>query len=181
MTAPPFVLLVDDIPDHVHAYAIAVRARGMAIAIAETAESALAIAGDRPPACVVIDERLSDIGGWELCARIKREPGLAAVPIIVLAQDVSDHTAARGRSVGCHAWLARPATPEELAKTVEDVLAAGREGPATNEEGLLGHTACAACGSPHVRGGVRVGPVQYYSCTHCGFRWRTEARGVATA
>jgi DNA-binding response OmpR family regulator len=175
------VLLVDDIPDHTSRYAAALRSRGFGIMVCESGGEALDAARRSRPHCIVIDERISDMRGWELCREFKRDAQLSVVPIIVLAQELTIAAAARGQRVGCDAWLARPARPEDLVRAVEDVIASPGSTPATPQDALVGYSTCGACASPRIRGGVRVGPVQYHVCGDCGFRWRTDAAGEATA
>jgi CheY-like chemotaxis protein len=181
MRTTAHVLLVDDIPDHIGRYAAALRSRGFVITLSESGGEAIDAARRSRPHCIVIDERLSDMRGWELCRELKRDPSLMAIPIIMLAQELTMAAAARGQQAGCNAWLARPPLPEDLVRAVEDVMAAGGATPATPADALVGFATCAACESPRIRGGVRVGPVQYHVCTDCGFRWRTDAAGEATA
>lgn len=181
MRSTAHVLLVDDIPDHTAPYAAALRSRGFAITLCESGGEAIDAARAARPHCIVIDERISDMRGWELCREFKRDPRLAGIPIIMLAQELTAAAAARGQQVGCSAWLARPALPEDLARAVEDVIASRQATPASPDAALVGFATCAACESPRIRGGVRVGPVQYHVCSDCGFRWRTDAAGEATA
>jgi CheY-like chemotaxis protein len=175
------ILLVNDIPDHRDLYAGALRARGYRVVQAHTGESALALARGEPPRAVVIDLRLPDMTGWELCRELKADPTLRRAPVVVLAREVSGQSARASREVGCSAWLAHPTTADDLVRAVEHVLSLGRSQPAGPDEAILGLRECPACSSEEIRAGVRVGPVQYYGCTSCGGRWRVDAQGAATA
>ena len=175
------ILLVTDIPDHHERYAAALRARGFAVEQARSGADALSLTLTSPPACIVIDVRLPDISGWELCRRLKRERAVAATPIVVLAHDASRATADASRDAGCHSWLARPTVGDDLVHAVQHVLSLGLSEPASRETAVLGVRECPACSSEEVRAGVRVGPVQYYGCAACGGRWRMDVKGAATA
>jgi DNA-binding NarL/FixJ family response regulator len=106
---------------------------------------------------------------------------LALIPVVMLAQELTAEAAAAGKRVGCDAWLARPAVPDDLVRAIEEVLAKGASAPDGPADAMLGITTCVACESSRIRAGVRVGPAQYYVCRECGFRWRAEATGEATA
>ena len=175
------ILLVTDIPDHIGVYGAAVRARGYRVAHARTGEDGLILATGSPPRCIVIDVRLPDMTGWELCRRIKAHAALAGTPVVVLAQEMSSSGARSSREVGCSAWLARPTVADDLVRAVEYVLALGISEPPTREAAVLGIRECPACGSEELRAGVRIGPVQYYGCLSCGMRWRVDAQGEAIA
>lgn len=175
------ILLVNDIPDHKDLYASALRARGFRVVQAHTGDAALGFASETTPRCIVIDLRLPDMTGFELCRTMKADRALAKVPIVVLARDISLSAAQASRAVGCSAWLARPTVADDLVRAVEHVLALGVSEPPSRQAAVLGVRECPACSSEEIRAGVRVGPVQYYGCVTCGGRWRVEARGVATA
>lgn len=175
------ILLVNDIPDHKDRYATALRARGYHVVQAHTGDSGMGLAARHPPRCIVIDLRLPDMSGWELCRRLKADRALRDVPVVVLAREISSHNARVSRDVGCTAWLARPTVGDDLVRAVEHVLSLGRSAPASHEEAILGLRACPACSSEEIRAGVRIGPLQYYGCTACGGRWRVDAQGAATA
>jgi CheY-like chemotaxis protein len=175
------VLLVDDIPDHMHLYDATLRARGYRVHLEATGAAALAFAARVRPDCIVIDVRIPDMTGWELCKRLKSDARLKDVPVVVLAPDLSKASAAASRGVGCAAWLMRPAVADDVAWAVTHVLAAGTSEPAGPADARLATNDCPACTSEQVFAGVRVGPVQYFACRSCGVRWRLDAKGEATA
>jgi len=174
------ILLVNDIPDHMWAYEAAFRARGYDVRLMTTAADALAAAPQMRPDCIVIDVRLPDMPGWELCRRLKAHAILAHVPVVMLAPDVSRQSVQQSRLAGCASWLMRPAAPQDVVHAAEHVLAHGGGHP-EQHNALIGGQPCPACESDDVRGGVRVGPVQYFTCKSCSMRWRVEAPGEATA
>jgi CheY-like chemotaxis protein len=181
MRPAEFILLVNDIPDHMHRYEAGLRARGYRVTLARGAAEAIAAARGMRPDCIVIDERFSDMHGWELCRDLKEDPAVAGVPVVMLAQQLTMEAALQGKQVGCDSWLARPNGSDDLVRAIEEVLAKGTATPASREEAVLGATNCQACDSPRTRAGVRIGPAQYFRCQDCGLRWRVEASGEATA
>jgi CheY-like chemotaxis protein len=72
---------------------------------------------------VVLDVRLPDMSGIEVCARIKAAPDTGSLPVIHIsahAVDVSDRT--RGLRQGADAYMTDPIDPGEFLATVEAVL-----------------------------------------------------------
>ncbi len=175
------VLLVDDIPDHVHVYGGALRARGHRVQLAHSAREALDYCAGTTPDCIVIDVRLPDLPGWDLCSRIKADPRYKDIPIVLLAPDLSSRSVAASRGAGCASWLMRPAPPDDLVRAVEHVLSHEAAEPDSDAAAVLKAQECPACASDEVRAGVRVGPVQYWTCRACNVRWRVDAQGEATA
>lgn len=173
MTSQKLILLVDDIPDHVRTYEATLAEHGFRVIKAQTGKDALRLAHENLPECVVIDLRLPDMSGWDLCRRLKKKPQVQP-RIIVLTPDVSQMCAADSAKAGCHAWLAHPAAAEDLARIVRQVLNLESDGPLSEAEALIGLTQCPACASDQVRATLRVDVVQYYCCKACGFCWRVE-------
>jgi serine phosphatase RsbU (regulator of sigma subunit)/FixJ family two-component response regulator len=72
---------------------------------------------------VVLDVRLPDISGIDVCQRIKASPRSAAIPVIqVSAVAVAAADRAHGLTHGADAYLTDPIEPEELLATVEAAL-----------------------------------------------------------
>jgi len=174
MGATTRILLVDNIPDHVAAYDRALRDLGYEVDISTTGLAALEAVRVRMPDCVVIDVRLPDMSGWDLCRNLKRDELTCHVPVVVLtAETARDHALQSARAL-CNAWIAQPTQAEDLVRAIQHVLAQEEDAPRSPDEALLGVTACPVCESDRVRATLRVSPVQYYSCRACGHVWRVE-------
>jgi len=174
MPAQEIILLVNDVPDHVASYEQALIRHGFRVRVARSGKEAIAAARESLPDCAVIDLRLPDMSGWDLCREI-RKPGQGDPPrIIVLTPEVSKLCAADSAKAGCHAWLAHPTIAEDLATTVRQVLDYDTDAPSSTDDALLGFTTCPVCESDSVRSTLRVGVVQYYCCKACAFCWRAE-------
>jgi CheY-like chemotaxis protein len=178
MEAPPLVLLVDDIPDHAKRYESAMRQHGYRVHLVHTGVAALALAQGEVPSCVVIDVRLPDITGWELCRSMKADPRLKHVPVVILTSDVTRTAAGDSENAGCSAWLAHPASPHDVTRVVEYVLAQSRPSPLSPDEAIVGVSRCEACGSDRIRATLRLGTVQYFACQSCRFSWRRDSKEI---
>ena len=177
MTTPAeIILLVDDIRDHAVNYEAALTRHGFQVRVVTTAQDALRVSRDIELDCAVIDLRLPDMSGWDLCREMKKpQERSGGLPIIVLTPDVSKVCAEDSTKAGCNAWLAHPTIADDLARTVRRVLDAEADAPASPDEALVGFKTCPACESAAVRPTLRVGAIQYYCCNTCSFCWRAEA------
>ena len=175
MSGAELVLLVNDVPDHATNYEAALMRHGFRVQRATRGEEALALVRASLPSCAVIDLRLPDMSGWDLCKEISAQGADRTMRLIVLTPDVSKMCASDSAKVGCHAWLAHPTGADELARTVKQVLDLHEDAPRSTDEALLGLKVCPACESEQVRATLRVGAVQYYCCRGCSFCWRVEA------
>ncbi|MFI8003019.1 SpoIIE family protein phosphatase [Streptomyces sp. NPDC086010] len=84
----------------------------------------LAAASDADlPELAVVDVRLPDMSGFEVCEQIKADPRTASLPVIhvsATAVEVSDR--AQGLHRGADAYLTEPIAPDELLATVTAAL-----------------------------------------------------------
>lgn len=85
---------------------------------ARTGEEALELA-ERSPDIVVLDIRLPDIDGFEVCRRIKASPATAGITVIHLsALFVKGEDKARGLEGGADGYLVSPVGQAELVATI---------------------------------------------------------------
>lgn len=175
MGRTPRLLLVDAIPDHVISYSRAFAEEGYRVDIAANGGDGLAAARHEPPDCIVIDVRLPDMSGWDVCRQLKQDAATRDIPVVVLTPDTTRDHARESARVLCTAWMAQPSQAEDLVRAIQHVLAQPVTAPRSPEEAVLGVASCPACESDRVRATLRVSPVQYYACHACGHGWRVEA------
>ena len=175
----PRILLSTAIDDHAIAYEAALLQHGFVVQSTRTGAEALTLATTFRPVCAVIDLRLPDMPGWDVCRELKTQRENATVRVVVLTHEPTPETVTRSRKVDCHAWLTRPTAADHLVETVRQVLTFNSDAPASAEQTLLGTMTCPACHSGDVLAGVRVAAVQYYCCQRCRFCWRVAPVGSA--
>ncbi len=122
MTEPAAaVLVVDD--SEAKRYLLASWLREAGHQVAEVASGTAALARLDGVDLVVLDVRLPDLSGTEVCERIKADPATASIPVIqvsAVATGVADK--ALGLNEGADAYLAEPFQPEEFLATVTATL-----------------------------------------------------------
>jgi CheY-like chemotaxis protein len=170
------ILLVTDIPDHAASYEQALRRRGFSVRQVSRGADALALATSTPPDLIVIDVRLPDIDGWQLCRDIKQHPATGNPPVIMLTDDATKECAEHSSHSGCNAWLARPTRAEDIVRVVYQVLALDSSAPPSPAQAVLGVAECPACAADQIRATLRVQFIQYYCCRKCGLCWRVDSQ-----
>jgi CheY-like chemotaxis protein len=73
------------------------------------------------PHLLVLDVHMQGVDGGEVIRFIRRDPRLAAVPILAVSSDTQDAIVAGILSAGADAFLAKPVEFDELEKTVEKI------------------------------------------------------------
>ena len=100
------------------------RSAGYRVAEAATGERAIELARGLPqPDVVVLDVRLSDVDGFEVCRRLKASAETASVKVLhTSAAAVKAGEKVLGLEVGADGYLAHPFESQELIATVRSLL-----------------------------------------------------------
>lgn len=121
--SPPRVLLVDDEPDQVEMYQYSLQSAGFVVTVAYNGRDAIARALEWQPHVVVLDVRLPDMSGWDVCRSLKAERETLACAVVILTAAASPVLAREAAAAGCAAHLVKPCYPDQLTDTVRGVLA----------------------------------------------------------
>jgi CheY-like chemotaxis protein len=118
------ILVVDDSATKRYLLVSWLTRAGFTVLEAETGGSALTVLGRGSPVdLVVLDVKLPDMSGFEVCEKIKTDPAYGVLPVIHVsahAVDVVDRT--QGLNRGADAYLVEPIEPDELIATAQAVL-----------------------------------------------------------
>ncbi len=123
--SPARILVVDDNPTNRYVLRTTLSRAGHTVVEAEDGTGALALLkGAEPlPEVAVIDVRLPDMTGFEVCERIKADPATAALPVLhVSASAITVDDRTQGLNRGADAYLTEPIAPDELLATVTATL-----------------------------------------------------------
>ncbi|MBW4459835.1 MAG: response regulator [Nodosilinea sp. WJT8-NPBG4] len=96
---------------------------GFAVVEAATGLEGLEALALHQPVLVILDVRLPDLNGFEVCRQIKSDPQTRFVPVLHLsASFVKSQDKAEGLDSGADGYLAQPVEPIELLATVRSLL-----------------------------------------------------------
>jgi two-component system KDP operon response regulator KdpE len=119
MSSPPRVLVVDDEPQIVRGLKIILRDAGYAVEAAETKAQALASLGSRPPEALVLDLKLPDGEGVEVCREVRR---FSRLPILVLSAVGDEREKVRALDAGADDYITKPFGTDELLARLRAVM-----------------------------------------------------------
>jgi DNA-binding response OmpR family regulator len=82
----PHLLIVEDDPDLAEMLSAFFHVQGYDVSSAAWGEDAVRLAQDRPPDLAILDIRLPDIDGYEICRRLRAQRRTQDVPVIFLTE-----------------------------------------------------------------------------------------------
>ncbi|MDB4987089.1 MAG: Translation initiation factor 2, partial [Myxococcaceae bacterium] len=100
----------------------------------DSAEAALAKAAELSPDIVFADASLPGTDGYELARRIRANPQLSKIAVIVLASQQAPYDEAKGKSAGVDDHVSKPFDTQALIERVSQVLARVRAQPSGGAE-----------------------------------------------
>ncbi|MGH7609650.1 MAG: response regulator transcription factor [Candidatus Dormibacteria bacterium] len=118
------LLLIDDEPAIVRALSIGLRARGYQLHTAQNGAEGLAQAALHRPEVVVLDLRLPDIDGMEVCRQLR---SWSEVPILVLSAHGEEDRKVAALDAGADDFITKPFGMAELEARIRVALRHRRE------------------------------------------------------
>ena len=123
------VLVVEDEPDIRHLIAHHLGREGFRCREVATGAEALRAVRTSIPDLIVLDLMLPEMGGLEVCRRLRGDAGTAAIPIIMLTAKSDEIDRVVGLELGADDYVAKPFSPKELVARVRAVLRRARPDP----------------------------------------------------
>jgi diguanylate cyclase len=116
------ILAVDDMSHNLDLLSRMLSKQGYKVRTASNGRMALASAQMYPPDLILLDIRMPDMDGYEVCSRLKDDPDLATIPVIFIS--ASDHVAGKVEafSVGGVDYINKPFELVEVLARVETHL-----------------------------------------------------------
>lgn len=122
------VMIVEDEPNIVESLSFVFSREGWQVAAALDGETAIERLLSEPPDVLVLDVMLPPLNGFEVLKRLRAEPSLKHLPVLVLTakgQEKDRHTAMR---LGADAFVTKPFSNRDIVQQVREL--AGVSDPA---------------------------------------------------
>ncbi len=115
-------LIVDDEKLILISTRIVLESVGFEIVTAASGEEALVTARAAKPGLILLDIMMPGIDGWETLSRLKEDPELKEIPVIIFT--AREHSRGRqlAREMGAVDYFQKPFEPDELIDIVEEYL-----------------------------------------------------------
>jgi len=133
------VLIVEDEPDIRDLLAFHLEREGYHVTRSKTGADALRQVRARPPDLILLDLMLPELGGLDVCRRLRQDPRTASVPIVMLTARGEEVDRILGLELGADDYIVKPFSPKEVVARVRAVLrrAGARDGAAPVVSGRL--------------------------------------------
>lgn len=89
---------------------------------AEDGEAALVAVKQHRPDLILMDIQLPLMDGYEATRRIKADPDLNGIPVIVVTSYALSGDEAKARAAGCDAYVTKPYSPRQLLAKIREYL-----------------------------------------------------------
>ncbi|MFZ5907590.1 MAG: PAS domain S-box protein [Nitrospirota bacterium] len=117
------ILCVDDDPELLFLHASILRHAGHEVLEATGGTDCLALARKETPDLILLDVRLPDINGVEVCRLIKSDPSLAGIFVILISgMEISSEKQAYGLNEGADGYIVRPISGQELLSRIQALI-----------------------------------------------------------
>jgi adenylate cyclase len=115
------VLVVDDVARNVRLLAAVLDAAGYEVLSAGSGAEAIEIVGREAPDLVLLDIRMPDIDGYEVCRRLRADPAAEFLPIVMVTSAEGEERVA-ALEAGADDFVAKPFNQDELLARVRSLI-----------------------------------------------------------
>jgi len=123
---PSKILIVDDDETMVDVLSMRLTSQGFTTIAAENGQQALRRAQAELPDLIVLDLRLPDVDGFELCQQLVDDELTSEIPVIIVSGLESPDVLRRSRAAGCHFFVSKPYDPNALLTLIQRALEESR-------------------------------------------------------
>jgi two-component system phosphate regulon response regulator PhoB len=116
------VLIVEDEPEIAELIQFHVEREGMQARVVHSGRLALDMVRRQKPDLVVLDLMLPDLGGLEVCRRLKQSEETRRVPIMMVSAKGEESDIVAGIELGAEDYVTKPFSPKVLMARLRNIL-----------------------------------------------------------
>ncbi len=116
------ILVVEDHEENRRILRLLLTKAGFELIEAETGEDGVRLAETERPDLILMDIQLPGLDGYEATRRIKANPELRAVPLIVVTSYALSGDDVKAFEAGCDAYVTKPFVPRQLLAKIREYL-----------------------------------------------------------
>ncbi|MEO8392853.1 MAG: response regulator [Chloroflexota bacterium] len=116
------VLVVDDDPVSVHLIQLILERNDYTVVVAYNGTTGLTLAAEAQPNAVIIDDMMPGMTGGEMCRRMKNDPDLRDIPVVLISAGMRVQDASYVHKAGANYALIKPVLPKDLLRALDIVF-----------------------------------------------------------
>ena len=117
------ILVVDDDQGQVDALTYRLKQQGYRTFAAESGRYGLQVALEQQPDLILLDLRLPDTNGFEVCEQLSDHPETCFIPVIIISGMERPDIIRQTRAAGCRYYVRKPYDPNALLILIEQAIA----------------------------------------------------------
>jgi pilus assembly protein CpaE len=117
------ILIIDDDVDTLKLVGLMLERQGYEIIVAKSGEQGISKTASTEPDLILLDIMMPDMDGYEVTRRLRADPNLAHIPIIMFTAKSMVDDKVMGFEAGVDDYLTKPTHPAELTAHVKAILA----------------------------------------------------------
>jgi DNA-binding response OmpR family regulator len=118
------ILVIEDDLQMKNLLVLLLERSGLDVMASELGEEGLRLAQNHPVDLILSDIDLPDISGFEVCRRLKENPELRSIPVIIMSGRLTEGNAAQAMDLGAADYITKPCPAKEILAKVAAHLAA---------------------------------------------------------
>jgi len=115
----PTILIADDTPSEAALMASVVQKLGHVAQTVSDGEACIATAKSIKPALILLDVVMPKLDGYNTCRKLRKDPELAKVPVIMVTSKTQDSDRYWAEKQGANRFVTKPFTPDSLAEAIK--------------------------------------------------------------
>jgi DNA-binding response OmpR family regulator len=127
------ILIIDDEPETMREAEALLTQNGHQVSICTKPAEGLKRIKDTPPDLLLLDIRMPEIDGFEVCKRLKSDPATRGVPIIVLSVQNDEPNVVLALELGAEDFISKPIRKWEFMARIKSVFRRHGSEPVINE------------------------------------------------
>jgi putative two-component system response regulator len=120
------IVIVDDSPVGLQHLAMILASPAYELVLASSGAEALSKAKHLQPDLILLDVLMPEMDGFEVCRRLRTDPVLAEVPVLIVTALDDRESRLKGLNAGADDFITKPIDPDELEARVRTILRLNR-------------------------------------------------------
>ncbi len=121
---PDSILIIDDDDSQVEVLTIRLSLLGYKVFSSTHGGNGVSLARENRPDLILLDLRLPDTNGFDICEQLSDDPRTCGIPVIIVSGMEQSNIVRQARAVGSQYFVRKPYDPNALLVLIKDALGA---------------------------------------------------------